>query len=128
MKDLQSYPLDMKISLCRQRLREFIRENDVYFSFSGGKDSEVLVHIGAILLKELGYKDMHVVYINAGLDYLSVRKFVREFCTYIEQSIGIEVVLHERTPETSFYQVLRTDGYPLISKEVSQAIRERGLD
>ena len=60
LKEMQSYPLDMKISFTKSRIREFVRKGSAYFSFSGGKDSEVLVYIGAETLKDLGYTEMHV--------------------------------------------------------------------
>lgn len=124
LKEMQLYPLDIKVSITKSRIREFVREQDVYFSFSGGKDSEVLAYIGAQALKELGYSKMHVVYIDTGLEYISVRKFANAFCSYIEKKIGIRVILHTLTPKRNFMSVLLEKGYPIISKEVSQCIRE----
>ena len=45
---LQSLPLEVKIAKSQQRIREWIDyygENNVYVSFSGGKDSTVLLHL-----------------------------------------------------------------------------------
>lgn len=124
LKEMQSYPLDMKISFTKSRIREFVRKENAYFSFSGGKDSEVLVYIGAETLKDLGYTEMHVTYVNTGLEYLSVRDFVEEFCNYVEKEVGIKIILHKLTPKRNFLSVLTDEGYPVISKEVSQCIRE----
>lgn len=124
LKQLQNYPLELKVSLTRDRIREFMDKYPVYFSFSGGKDSQVLLHIGAQLLKDLGYCRMHVVYVNTGLEYLSVRHFVAKYCSYIERTVGIIVNLHELQPRISFVKVLKTIGYPIISKEVTECIRE----
>ena len=124
LKEMQSYPLEMKVSFTKSRIREFVRKENAYFSFSGGKDSEVLVYLGAQTLKELGYSEMHVAYVNTGLEYLSVRKFVKTFCDYVEEHVGIRIILHELSPEMNFFSVLSEEGYPVISKEVSQCIRE----
>ena len=47
LKQLQSLPLDIKVRKTEQRIREWYEhwDGDVYVSFSGGKDSTVLLHI-----------------------------------------------------------------------------------
>lgn len=64
---MQSLPLDLKVSLTKSRIREWIREfveNGVYISFSGGKDSTVLLHI----IREM-YPDIEEVFVDTGLEY-----------------------------------------------------------
>ena len=71
LKELQSYPLDMKIWLTKQRIREWIREygeDGVYVSFSGGKDSTVLLDI-----VRQDYSDVPAVFIDTGLEYPEIR-------------------------------------------------------
>ena len=48
LKLLQNYPLDLKVEKTKLRIREWVDyygEDGVYISFSGGKDSTVLLHI-----------------------------------------------------------------------------------
>ena len=47
LKQRQSLPLKLKIELSKRRIREFYEHFDgqVYVSFSGGKDSTVLLHL-----------------------------------------------------------------------------------
>lgn len=45
LKYLQSMPLHVKIGLTTNRIREWLREYDAYVSFSGGKDSTVLLDL-----------------------------------------------------------------------------------
>lgn len=79
----------------------------MYVSFSGGKDSTVLLDI----VKEM-YPDVPAVFIDTGLEYPEVRRFA------IERA---DVVLR---PEMRFDQVIKAYGYPVVSKEVAQVVRE----
>ncbi len=48
LRTMQKAPLSVKVLMTKQRIREWIREfgeDGVYVSFSGGKDSTVLLHI-----------------------------------------------------------------------------------
>lgn len=109
LKELQSYPLEMKIWLTRQRIRAWVRafgEEGVYVSFSGGKDSTVLLDI---VRKD--YPDAAAVFVNTGLEYPEIVHFVKTFDNV--------TVLH---PKKNFRQVLTEYGYPVISKSVSHNI------
>ena len=107
LKQMQSLPLDLKIRLTNQRIREWYdyHSGRVWVSFSGGKDSTVLVH----LVKKL-YKDVPVVYIDTSLEIPEVRSFA-----YSMNPLVLK-------PTMNFKTVLTRYGYPLISKEVSLKI------
>jgi 3'-phosphoadenosine 5'-phosphosulfate sulfotransferase (PAPS reductase)/FAD synthetase len=47
LKQMQSLPLEAKIIMTQQRIRQWYDywDGEVYVSFSGGKDSTVLKHI-----------------------------------------------------------------------------------
>ena len=47
LQQKQSLPLEAKIAMTQQRIREWYEhwDGEVYVSFSGGKDSTVLLHI-----------------------------------------------------------------------------------
>ena len=108
---LQTLPLEVKVRMTESRIRDWVREygtSGVYVSFSGGKDSTVLLHIVRNL-----YPDVEAVFVNTGLEYPEIQQFVKTF-----DNVTI------LRPKMRFDEVLRTYGYPIISKEVSQAIRE----
>ena len=106
---MQSYPLDMKIALTRNRIYEWVTqfgEDGVVVSFSGGKDSTVLLH-----LVRTYFPDVKAVFSNTGLEYPEIQRFVKSFD-------NVDIV----TPKMRFDEVISTYGYPLISKEVAEAI------
>lgn len=108
----QALPLDVKILMTRQRIRECIHrfgEGGVYVSFSGGKDSTVLLH----LVREF-YPDVEAVFVNTGLEFPEIQKFVKTF-----ENVTI------LQPKMRFDEVIKKYGYPIISKE--QAFRIRKL-
>lgn len=126
LNELMSYPLNIKESLTFDRIRELVREydNNFYVSFSGGKDSEVAVDFVAKSLKRLGFDKMNVMFVNTGLEYIEIQKFVRPFVDYVSEKYNIEINLDVEVPETNFIQTLTLYGYPVVSKEVSQVVYE----
>ena len=105
---MQSLPLKAKIRMTQNRIRWWLNEYDAYVSFSGGKDSTVLLHIARQM-----YPDIPAVFVNTGLEYPELREFVKTVpnVTWLK-------------PEMNFRKVIETYGYPIISKEVSQKIYE----
>ena len=56
LKQMQSLPLNIKIRMTEYRLKEWVEEfglDGVYISFSGGKDSTVLLDIARRLYPEI---------------------------------------------------------------------------
>ena len=78
-------------------------------SYSGGKDSTVLLD----LARRYVDRDMKAVFCNTGNEYPEIIRFVRE-----TENVTI---IH---PEYTVRQVLEKYGFPLISKEQAQGIRQ----
>ena len=109
LAELQGYPLSIKVSLTKQRIREWVHrygEDGVYISFSGGKDSTVLLHI----VREM-YPDIPAVFVDTGLEFPEIRSFVRNF----DNVVWLK-------PKKNFRKVIEEYGYPFISKEVSECV------
>ena len=109
LKIRQSLPLKEKIMLTQRRIHEWVKEfgkNGCYVSFSGGKDSTVLLDIVRGL-----YPETTAVFVDTGLEYPEIRQFVKTF-----DNVTI------LRPKKSFKEVINDYGYPIISKEVSECV------
>lgn len=102
--------LETKIMTAEDKIMDWYRHFDgkVYISFSGGKDSTVLLH----LVRSL-YPDVPAVFCDTGLEYPEIRDFVKTFgnVTWLK-------------PEMSFNEIVQKYGYPIISKSVSHSLRQ----
>ena len=110
LRILQNYPLEMKIERTKRRIQEWVDyygEDGVYVSFSGGKDSTVLLDIVRSM-----YPDIEAVFCNTGLEYPEIVKFIKMF-----NNVTI------LKPKKTFKQVISEYGYPVISKSVSNTVR-----
>lgn len=107
---MQSYSLERKIEITQARIIEWYIKNDgkVYVSFSGGKDSTVLLDI----VRKL-YPDVPAVYVDTGLEFPEIKKFVKA-----KENVTI------LRPEMGFRHVIEKYGYPIISKNVSRAVHD----
>lgn len=104
-------PLEMKVSMTKSRIREWVStygEENVYVSFSGGKDSTVLLH----LVRE-EYPDIEAVFINTGLEYPEIQQYTQSFS-------NVKLI----RPKMRFDEVIKIYGYPVISKEVAEVVSQ----
>lgn len=123
LKRFQAESLDDKFQRTFANVSEwYLRwNNEVYVSFSGGKDSTVLADICARWCKVIG-KPLYLVFVNTGLEYPEIQKHVKIFAQWLRDKYEIEVVLEILRPEMRFDEVIKTYGYPIISKEISKVI------
>lgn len=108
LKQRQSLPLEAKIQLTRQRIIDFYEyfDGEVYISFSGGKDSTVLLDIARKI-----YPDIAAVFCDTWLEYPEVREHVKKYKNV--------VILK---PEISMREIIKKYGWNFPSKDVAECI------
>ena len=109
LQEMQAAPLSVKVSMTKRRIRDWVNyygEENVFISFSGGKDSTVLLHIA----REM-YPDMKAVFSDTGLEFPEIREFVKTFD-------NVDWI----KPKMNFREVINKYGYPFVSKEVSESV------
>lgn len=113
----QALPLSIKLKMTQYRIREWINmygEEGVYVSFSGGKDSTVLLDI----VRKMGYKNVPAVFVDVATQYPELKTFAKKFCE--ENEIKLEIL----KPMISFMDICKKYGFPIISKEVSESVMQ----
>lgn len=111
LKNRQNWTLSQKIDHSVGTIESFIAKTGKipYVSFSGGKDSTVLLDIARRFVD----KDIKGVFCNTGNEWPENIRFVR-------QTENVVII----RPHLRVKDVLNKYGFPLISKEQSQCIRE----
>lgn len=109
LRQKQELPLNAKIRLSKRRIRDWYEHYDgkVFVSFSGGKDSTVLLH----LVRSI-YPKVSAVFCDTGLEYPEIKCFVKTH----ENLIIIR-------PKLNFREVIKKYGFPVISKTVASTLR-----
>ncbi len=101
--------LNEKVEQTKLAIKEWVEYwgiNGVYVSFSGGKDSTVLLHIARQL-----YPDIKAVFVDTGVEFPEIIEFVKQFG-------NVDWLKYRK----SFRDVVIEYGYPIVSKEVSNHI------
>ena len=107
--EMQALPLNLKIAMTKRRIRDWVSwygEDGVYVSFSGGKDSTVLLHIARQM-----YPNLKACFVDTGLEFPEIRQHVKT----VDNVDWVK-------PKMGFKQVCEKYGFPLISKETAGCV------
>lgn len=126
-KELLSLPLDDKIMYTCTNISnwDMFTNGNWYVAFSGGKDSTVLLYIVAAMMNGASInRKIRVLFCDTGLEYPEIRKFVPFYIDWLSKKFKNVQIEYERVrPKKNYYDVIRDYGYPVISKSVSNIIR-----
>lgn len=108
LKIRQNYPLWMKLHFTKIRIKQWYDywDGQVYVSFSGGKDSTVLLDIVRSM-----YPGVPAVFANTGREYKEIYQFIRT----VDNVVWMK-------PKMKFEEVTEKYGYPVVSKKVAMGI------
>lgn len=108
LAEQQKQPLGIKVAHSKRIIKQFYNHvnGKVYVSYSGGKDSTVLLH----LVRSI-YSDCIAVFSNTTNEYPEIIKYVKKTPDVIW--------VH---PKKTFKQMIKETGFPLVSKKVSRGI------
>lgn len=108
LREKQSWTLMQKIDHSLSVIEAFLAHTNskAYVSFSGGKDSTVLLRLCRIIKP-----DIKAVFCNTGVEFPDIVKFVR-------QTDNVKII----RPEKTIKQIIAEYGFPLVSKNASQKI------
>lgn len=114
LKQRQEWSLYQKIDHAVGTIEAFIayiekQGKTPYISFSGGKDSTILLDIARRFVR----KDIKAIFCNTGNEWPDIIKFIHKWD-------NVEII----HPKMYMKEVIEKHGFPLISKEQSQYIRQ----
>lgn len=113
MTDYELLEID-RIAKIQSINKQYDLENNAYLSFSGRKDSTVLHYLLDLALPN---NKIPRVFINTGIEYLEIVKFVKGLAANDDRFVLI-------SPTKNIKNILEEYGYPFKSKEHSQRIYE----
>lgn len=107
----QRLPLDIKVSMAKNRIREYVRvygESGTYCSLSGGLDSTVLRHI---IDQMYPGNNIENVYLDTWMEYPGVRRFVYD-------NFKVRTI----KPSKDMKTIINQTGFCFPSKDVAEMI------
>jgi 3'-phosphoadenosine 5'-phosphosulfate sulfotransferase (PAPS reductase)/FAD synthetase len=111
LRQRQSLPLEAKILFSQRKIKEWVEhwgEDNCSVSFSGGKDSTVLLHLVRTM-----FPSLKGCFANTGLEYPEIVEFVRATPNIVELR-----------PDMDFLSVVKKHGYPVVSKLLAHNLEQ----
>lgn len=108
LRQRQAMPLKEKVDMTIERIKEWhdAFDGQISVSFSGGKDSAVLLHLARKI-----YPDIPAVFCNTGLEY-------PEILTLVRSTPNVTII----RPKIPFHRVIKDYGWPIISKKTARGL------
>ena len=124
-------PLDVQYQVAISKMLEAITNTsgDIKISFSGGKDSCLILDMYCQVVTELlpKYKDkpIEALFANTTNETRNMLEFIKWFIPYEEKKWGVKINLTEVRPKNnmSWAKFVKNNGIPLITKQQAKFIR-----
>ena len=98
----------------------------VFVSFSGGKDSAVVLYLMAEMWSITKYKKqpLRVIFSNTSNEFSCLLHYVKDYCAYIEDKYNITINLTIVRGDYTYFSIVDKVGLPFVSKKVSRMVRD----
>jgi 3'-phosphoadenosine 5'-phosphosulfate sulfotransferase (PAPS reductase)/FAD synthetase len=100
-------------SIIAKRLKE---HPNATCSYSGGSDSDILLHMVEQVRKTFDFPPVHYAFFNTGLEMEAIKRHVSE----VESLYGVTIAKHR--PKKNIVQATREYGQPFVSKIMSAGL------
>ena len=128
VREMWNRPFEEQYEIALAKCLEAITrmDGDIAVSFSGGKDSAVLLYICATAWTLTKHKSepLRVFFANTTNEFASAYQYRKNYISYIEQEFDIKIEYHETHADKNYFDVVHNIGYPFVSKKVSRMVRD----
>jgi len=104
--------------------KRLIEHPNAICSYSGGSDSDIMLHLIESVRKIFGFPPVRYCFFNTGLEMDAIKRHVKD----MEKEYGVAITEHR--PKKNIVMSTREHGLPFISKIVSaglEGVRKKGL-
>ncbi len=127
VREMWARSYEDQISIAQAKALEAIVRTDgkLIVSFSGGKDSAVVLYIMAQMWSISKHKTepLQVAFSNTSNEFACMENYIKMYCAFIEEKFGIETNFSRVRGDQTYFEVVEEVGYPFISKKVSRMVR-----
>lgn len=96
--------------------RRLIEHPHAILSYSGGSDSDILIHVVERVRKMFDLPPIDYAFFNTGLEMEAIKRHVKE----VSKLYGVDIKTYR--PKMNIVQATRTYGLPFVSKIMSQGL------
>lgn len=121
-------PVERQYNVAISKILEAIvaTKGDITISFSGGKDSTLLLDMYCEIVSQTAYSDkpVKVVFADTTNETSAMKKFIKEIIPRCKEKYGVEIDFQTVRPDgTVWAKFVKDNGIPLISKDQSKRIQ-----